>query len=246
MKRKIALTVLVVCIGLVIFVATCLFLAFTSTINRGDCGEHPPFARRLYDGQAVFQARILYAPKWDPHVRREPWTLALVQRRYWGLPWWASKIIILGHSAPFLNIGGDYFVDADWSENRLSTFLPYVEFRCGSRTRPLSEATVDLRLLDEGPPKSGVRIIGRTLRVSPDGKHYPAGGITVRISGPNGTVSAISDQTAVYDVTGLPSGHYAVSADSADETDRFYKEYYERLEKELHSGDVWGRDVLTK
>lgn len=123
-------------------------------MNRGDCGEHPPFAGRIYEGQAVFTAKILYAPERSPQMSREPWTLALVQHRYWGLPWWASELIVLGHSAPYLKTGGEYLVDADRYESRLS-FLPYVEFRCGSRTKLLSEATLELRLLEDGPPKSG-------------------------------------------------------------------------------------------
>jgi hypothetical protein len=246
LKRNIFFRRLIVCLGLVLFVATCLWLSFDSQINRGDCGEHPPFAGRLYEGQAVFRAKVLYAPKWNPQGMREPWTLVLVQRRFWGVPWWASKLMVLGHSAPYLKSGGEYFIDADWTESRLSTFLPYVEFRCGSRTKPLSEAALELRLIKDGPPKSGVRIIGRTLRESSDGKHYPAGGIMVRISGPSGSVSTISDPSAVYDVSGLPPGHYSVDADTADRTDAFFKGYYERIEGNLNTGDVWGRDVWTK
>jgi hypothetical protein len=246
LKRKIIFVLLILCFSAGLFVETCLLRAFNSTGNRGDCHMHPPFARRLYPSQAVFQAKILYAPKWNPDDGREPWALALVQRRYWGVPWWGSKLIILGHSAPYLKQGSEYFVDAEWSENRRSAFLPYVEFHCDTRTEALKDATVELRLLEDGPPKSGVRIIGRTLRLSPDGRHYPVGGIAVEISGPNGTVSTVSDQSAVYDVSGLPPGHYTVTSNSADDLDASHENLYERLEGSLRSGDVWGRDVFTK
>src|SRR5579863_997075 len=125
-------------------------------------------------------------------------------------------------------------------------FFPYIEFRCGSRTAAVSDAEVDLRVLRDGPPRSGVRIIGRSLRLSSGGRYRPDAGVTVKITGPEGEVSAISDRQGIYDVHGLSPGHYSVRSDSEDDADAFYRGVYERGEGELKAGDVWGRDVFVK
>lgn len=128
----------------------------------------------------------------------------------------------------------------------MSAVFPYLEFRCGSRTKPLSDATLELRLLDEGQPKSGVRIIGRAIRHFGVGDWRPAPGVTMRIMGPAGTLSTSSDQHGIYDAIGLPPGHYSVRAAPEDDADTLPRENYERIEGELKTGDVWGRDVLVK
>jgi hypothetical protein len=228
-------------------VATILLILIYTTINRGDCAEHPPFARPLYDTQAVFVAKIVYVPvAWNPSKNYEPWTIGLVQRQYWGLPWWTPRLVVLGHSAPYLRKGGEYFVDADRNGGRISAIIPFLEFRCSSRTKPLSDTTLELRLLDQGPPKSGVRIIGRAIRRFGVGDWRAAPGVTVRIMGPAGTYSAITNEHGVYDLIELPPGHYSVRADPEDDVDTFPRENYERREGELKAGDIWGRDVSVK
>ena len=245
--RKIFLAGLMVCLVAGVLATILLLGVLYSGSSRGDCGEHPPFAARLSENQAVFLAKVVYVPvAWSPSLGYEPWTIGLVRRRYWGLPWWTPRLVVLGHSAPYLKKGGEYFIDADRSQSRLSVFFPYLEFLCGSRTKPLTDAALELRLLGEGPPKAGVRVIGRALRLSSDGRHYPGGGIRVEISGPNGRVSTVSDQFGIYDVNGLPPGHYTVTSGSVDDADAFFKGYYEMREKDLRNGDVWGRDVFTK
>jgi hypothetical protein len=230
-----------------LLISAFLLSSLYTSDNRGDCYEHPPFTKPLYDTQAVFVAKIVYVPvAWDPSKNYEPWTVGLVQHRYWGLPRWSPGLVVLGHSAPFLRKGGEYFIDADRHGGRISAIFPYLEFRCGSRTRPLSDATPELRLLDEGPLKSGVRIIGRTIRRFGVGDWHPAPGVTVTITGPAGAISTIADQNGIYDVIGLPAGHYSVRADPEDDADTFPRENYERREGGLKAGDVWGRDVLVK
>jgi hypothetical protein len=93
-------------------VATILLISLYTTINRGECRVHPPFSRPLYDTQAVFVAKIVYVPvAWNPSKNYEPWTIGLLQHRYWGLPWWTPRLVVLGHSAPYLRKGGEYFID---------------------------------------------------------------------------------------------------------------------------------------
>jgi hypothetical protein len=182
---------------------------------------------------------------YHPSDKQIPWSIALVERRYWGLPWWARKFVLIGHSG-VLKKGSQYFIDGDRSGYRIAKFLPYVDFHCGNRTRLLSEADLETRLLKDGPPKSGDRIIGRTLRRFGVGDWRPALGVTVRITGPEGTISTVTDQQGIYDLVGLPPGHYSVRADAEDDADTFPRENYERVEGELRSGDIWGRDILVK
>jgi hypothetical protein len=246
-RRKLIFAPLTVFGAVGLLVSAFLMLSLHTGMNRGDCGVHPPFAKPLYDTQAVFVAKIVYVPvAWDPSKNYEPWTIGLVQHRYWGLPWWTPRLVVLGHSAPYLRKGGEYFIDADRHGGRISGFFPYLEFRCGSRTRPLSDATLELRLLEERPPKPGARIIGPTIRRFGVGDWRAAPGVTVRIIGPTGTISTITDEHGVYDVIGLPPGHYSVRADPHDDADTFPRENYERREGELKGGDVWGRDVFVR
>jgi hypothetical protein len=68
----------------------------------------------------------------------------------------------------------------------------------------------------------------------------------VKIAGPEGAVSAISDRQGIYEVNELSPRHYSVRSDAEDDSDAFYRGYYERSEGELKAGDVWGRDVFVK
>jgi hypothetical protein len=91
-RRKLTLALLTVFLAMGLSVARILLISLYTTINRGDCAVHPPLARPLYDTQAVFVAKIVYVSlAWNPSKNYEPWTIGLVQHRYWGLPWWTSK-----------------------------------------------------------------------------------------------------------------------------------------------------------
>jgi hypothetical protein len=79
---------------------------------------------------------------------------------------------------------------------------------------PLREAAMELRLLNDGPPKTGVRVIGHVRTCSYCSQ--PAPGITVRITGPQGALLVQTDSDGIYDRVGLPAGHYSVRLDSQD------------------------------
>jgi hypothetical protein len=185
LKRRIATIAVALCMLGAVAVLVLVVLTVRSGINRGDCGESPPFAKQRYPGQSIFLAKVLYVSgDWRPSDEHIPWSIALIERRYWGVPWWVPNLILIGHSGPFLKKGTEYFIDGDRTIARLSSFFPYIDFRCSSRTAPVSDAEMDLRVLRDGPPKSGVRIIGRTIRRFGVGDWRPAGGVTVRITGP--------------------------------------------------------------
>lgn len=215
--------------------------ALTSTI---DCAERAPFVKPVFPKQTVFTARVVYVPNYQSQQGRRfgPWGIAAVQHRYWGLPWWSSKIVFL--TAGVFQQGEIYFVDGSRGALRSSHFLPIVYIGACTRTRPLNEALIDTRILDSGPPKSGGRIIGRSYRRDALG-YKLAPGVRVQIEGPNGSTFAVSDDHAVYDVSGLPPGRYTISIDHPDRRDLYEALGYER-HGVLGPEEVGGRDVYSQ
>jgi hypothetical protein len=187
-----------------------------------------PFTARLGPQQTVFTARTLGARKlwgpdesqWSPGWRRY-WLLASVQKQFWGLPWWDRKFVILlmsarGSGAPPPQDEVD-FVDGRRLPGALTRFLPIYETFC-TRTGSLADSEADLRVLRDGPPRGGIRIIGRTIRLAgsyPDYRWVTAPLMKVAITGPAGTEIAESDAHGVYDVSGLPPGYYQVGREPA-------------------------------
>jgi hypothetical protein len=244
LKPKIVRAILALLLAAIVYVAVCVVLTVRSPIVRGDCGEHIPFAAPIRPEQAVFTAKILYVSgELQPPEWREPWSIALIRHRYWGLPWWLPNLVLLGHYPT--KKGEEYFIDGDRSLFRLSGFFPYIDFRCGSRVGLLSESEVEIRLLKDGPPKSGVRIIGRVMRRSGTGTLQPVPRVNVKIASSDAAVATTTDSGGIYDAVGLPPGHYTVRADPDDEIQPFVRDHEER-EGQLKDGDVWGRDVLVK
>jgi hypothetical protein len=195
------------------------------TIWSGECHYSPqPFTKPQSAQQAVFTARIVGSRKlWGPDAPppnpewRRYWSLASVQKQFWGLPWWDGKLAILlathrGSGAPPRR-GEVDFVDGRYLPGSLTRFLPIFDTFC-TRTDAVADAEVGLRVLRDGPPHEGVRILGRTVRLTGD-YPYPrwetAPSIKVLIRGPVSSTTVESDGRGVYDVTGLPPGNYEVS-----------------------------------
>ncbi|HZS26559.1 MAG TPA: hypothetical protein VFB76_04970 [Candidatus Angelobacter sp.] len=107
----------------------------------------------------------------------------------------------------------------------------------------LKDAAVDLRVLHDGPPRDGVRIIGEVRR----GRYWEksAAGIRVLISGPHGITTTETDQKGIYDVTGLPAGSYTIIADAEPlRPGRNRCQTY--ADADLKSGDIWGCELVIK
>jgi len=195
------------------------------TIWSGECHYSlQPFTARLGPQQAVFTARIIGARKlwgpdesqWSPGWRRH-WLLASVQKQFWGLPWWDRKFVFLlmsarGGGAPAPR-GEIDFVDGRRLPGSLTRFLPIYETFC-TRTGPVADSEIDLRVLRDGPPQNGVRILGRTVRLKGDYPYYrweTVPSMKVVIRGPAGTTVTESDARGIYDATGLPPGYYEIA-----------------------------------
>lgn len=194
------------------------------TIWSGECHfSEQPFTKPLSPEQAVFTARIIGSRKlWGPDERqyspywRRYWSLASVQKGFWGLPWWDGKLVIFLTTAR-----GDWlppprgeidFVDGRRLPGSLTRFLPIFDTFC-TRTGSVADAEVDLRVLRDGPPQNGVRILGRTDRLTgnyPSYRWETAPSMKVVIRGPAGTTTAVSDAHGIYDANGLPPGFYEV------------------------------------
>jgi hypothetical protein len=178
----------------------------------------PPFTKQLSPQHTVFTARLvatglLWPERWQGRgAPMKYWALAVVDRHFWGLPWWNRKLAILmleTNGGQFFHKGDIDFVEASRLPGPVTRFLPIYDLSC-SRTKHLGDAEVDLRILRDGPPLSGMRILGRTIREDGGRKVGVAGAKVEIYSRTTGLFTVISDDNAIFDVPGLPHESYDV------------------------------------
>jgi hypothetical protein len=186
-----------------------------------ECHHVPqPFTAQQSPTQAVFIARAFSTGTLWPWAERplhegtarRYWALALVQKSYWGLPWWDHRIVLLTffvRSGSGFERGESYFVDGNRWSRGLAQYLPIFETHC-TRTGALKDSEIDLRVLREGASKNSVRIMGYTVRRMSTNEWKKVPGVTFGISGPTGETTVTSDQQGFYDIAGLPPGMYFV------------------------------------
>lgn len=185
----------------------------------------PPSAKQRFVGQAVFTSRLIWThPLWPSHsisqqhpeVFRKHLALGIVGKDFWGLRK-LDDIVILKYSErgphDYFHVGQTYFIDGRRASGAVSRFLPIFDLFC-TRTALLADAQVDLRVIQDGPISTGIRIIGRTVRYTSDLHQQPVSGAKVVIEGPSGKTLTTSDQYGVYDVPGLPPGRYSIGRQS--------------------------------
>lgn len=191
-----------------------------------DCGGPPSFSKP-YPGHAVFIARVV-------HVDTITGAMALVQQRFAGLPWW-NKIVFL----EFVPQKSTWFVDGRLDEGVVTRWLvPVLDLKC-TGSAPIQDAGVELRLFRDSPHWDGVRIIGRVLG-PPSRGWTPAVGATVVVEGPNGSIMTSTDHDGIYDISGLPRGHYSIRVPAS----RRHGNCQDFSEQGLKSGDVWGCELF--
>lgn len=126
------------------------------------------------------------------------------------------------------------------SEGLLTHFLPVlVPYFC-SHMQPVDRAAVDIRVLEEGPSKPGVRVIGRVYK-DVFANSEPAAGVNVQITGPGGTIPTVTDRQEIFDRSGLPAGYYSVRMEEANLRDNFYSS----VEGDVISGETWGGTLIA-
>ncbi len=195
-----------------------LIMLFSSCVAFGcSCRNGPPIQRtsERYRDRAVFTAHVIQLMgriyNWDGK-RLSSQVLAIVRERYWGLPWYWPRVVLLDGSYPCdiaMAEGEDYLVSG-----RRERYGILAVNLC-SRTQPLATAQVDLRTLDgshcAGP---GGTIIGHVRRGTDRLKDNPsAANVTLRYRGPDGkTYATRSDGDGIYEVQHLRGGVYAIDS----------------------------------
>jgi len=220
LRRRIAVAAIAITFVVVLNVAGTLVLAaMQSSLNGPDCTGHPLFAEPLYPGQAVFTARMIrvgheknVSGKWVGE-----WGIGVVQERFWGVPWFASHIVLLTNHV--FRERESYFVDGRRSYGFFGRFLPIFEAGPCARSRPLVDATLELRAAREGRPTNGATILGRVILFEGNSDWMHAkpsvvyAGAKVRLTASSGTRTATTDRQGVYEFSGLPSEDYSVTLD---------------------------------
>jgi hypothetical protein len=202
--------------------------ALNSSLFSGDCSGKPLFTHAESPYHAVFTARAIYVglslhtmlqSRNNPNALHDPrvgeWAIGVVQERFWGVPQRWPHLVLL---TDFVYWKGEtYFIDGSREHGLLSNALPIVGARVNcSRSRPVKDAVVDLRVLRQ-PPADVTRIIGYVRQPGPyDGFTTPPTtpkflvGARVDASGPAGTISITTDASGIYQFDGLPAGDYTV------------------------------------
>lgn len=209
-----------------------------------DCTGPPPFARPMAPDQAVFTAEVRGTSAWPLRmVGIDYLPYGVVKEYFWGLHWWERKFVLLTLRLP-QNV---FFIDGRAMRGFLTRFLPVVELMPCTRTNSLDQATEDMRVLHDGPPRTGVRIIGTVIHThSKPNAPREAVEMEVTITGPAGPIKIKTDKQGIYDVSGLPPGAYSavVTEEGAilrgDNNCRTYPD------QDLKSGDIWGCRLLIR
>ena len=161
--------------------------------------------------------------------------LVRVGKSFWGLPRWHQglAIVLISTSNNWDPFQGRemYFVDADRLDGSLTRFLPiFRDHRC-TRTAPIEDAEIQLRVLRDGLPSNGLRILGKTIRLRQQSnsnsysvEKVPRVNVTIEGWKQGERFSAVSDENGVYDLSGLPIGGYRVGTE--DEPGKMHWENY--------------------
>lgn len=168
-----------------------------------------------YSDRAVFTAHVTQLMgrvyNWDGK-RQSGQVLAVVRQRFWGVPWYWPKVVVLDGGF-FCNIvleeGQDYLV----SGRRMRYGV--LDVSGCSRTQLLETAQVDLRVLDGSHCAApGGTMIGHVRRV---GDRFRGDvfvpGVSLRFRDQDGkTYQALSDKDGVYELQHLAAGTYTLDS----------------------------------
>jgi hypothetical protein len=195
------------CVLVVIAFLSSLLLPWWPPI--GDCEGRPLLTEQGAPRNIDFTARILFVGPGSFHGW-SLWSIARVEQRFADLTSGPANLIILQGFFHPEDKSEQYFVEGVRGRGVFTRFLPVFEpFNCGHTAR-LDDAGVALRVLHDGPPSSGGRLIGRVYAGLRSGLRNPVPGVSVLVKGPAGSVVSVTDAQGIYDFVGLQPGHYTV------------------------------------
>jgi hypothetical protein len=203
--------------------------ALFSSLWSADCNGAPPVTSSVHrrsPESAVFTVRAVFVGRsvdalLNPWIRSShigEWAIGEVQERFWGLPSWLPRFVLMTNF--IYQQGQTYLIDGAQTHGLLTRFLPIVGagINC-TRSGPVGEAIVDLRLLHE-PAADSTRLIGY---VKEPGPFIPLGappiqptfdsGAKITVTGKNATRTVTTDQTGIYQLDDLPPGDYTLKLD---------------------------------
>jgi hypothetical protein len=215
----------------------------------GDCSGRPLLDERGVPRGVDFTAKIiLVGPRFPLGILRERslWSLARVHERFGPRSFKVPQFVVLRGFFEAADQSREYFVESTaGSDTVLGHLVPVVEpLDCG-HTALLEDAGAWIRILREGAPKSGARLIGRVYVGVPydhRGKR-PAPGTHLNLDGTTGTITSIADADGIYDFRSVPPGTYTLHAIVTEPNGRSFSETQSlRLtEGEARDWDVYAR-----
>jgi hypothetical protein len=235
-KRASALAATCVTILCLDVALTVILIGLGSSLYSGDCFGRRPFLHPLSPTHAVFTARVVFAARsiealTDEHDFLRPsgpdravgdWAIGIVEERFWGMPLWTRFVLLTNH---VYWEGETYFVDGRRFEGWLTRFLPIVEGGAGgcTRTMPVQDAIVDLRLLRTPPPPGSTRVMGYVrgpeiftpVNVRPRKPTFVAGAI-IDVTGASWSGRITTDSGGLYQLDGLAPGDYTLQLSIPD------------------------------
>jgi hypothetical protein len=234
-KRASALAATCVTILFLDVALTVILIGLGSSLFSGDCSGRKPFLHPLFPNHAVFTARVVFAARsinaltesgYDPRPSGPDravgdWAIGIVEERFWGMPLWTRFVLLTNH---VYWEGETYFVDGLRFEGLLTRFFPIVEGGAGcTRTMPVQDAIVDLRLLRTPPPPGSTRVMGYVrgpevftpVNARPRKPAFVAGA-TIDVTGPFGSSRITSDSAGLYELNGLAPGDYTLQLSTPD------------------------------
>lgn len=256
-KRVAVVSVICLLIAVLDVATTLTLTAWQSSLNGPDCGGRRLFTQPVFPGHTVFTAYLVRVGH-ATHATEDPkkwvgdWAIGVVQEKFWGVPFQWPRLVLLTNSIFWEN--ETYFVDGRRPRGFLTGVLPIIETGPCSRTRPLVDATVDLRILREKRTLTGPGIIGfvrlpQPLKPWPSAPvaHPPFAGARIIVARSSGTMIATTDANGIYEIDGLQPDNYTLTLDlpdtqTADEQEGQAKAHQAIRIEEFAHGSLLERD----
>jgi hypothetical protein len=193
------------------------------------CKPYTLFTKPKYPSQVVFIGRIVYlggrGEITDGPPHSGSWAIMRVEKRFWGVPFLnpGFAVVVNGVFQPKRR----YLIAGPGSDVRpLDSLLLTVDHLGCKDSYAIETAEPQLRLLKDGPPRSGVRVIGY-----------------VRDERGNAVPSA---NIIVYDAILPVRPYYTIRPERDNELDRGHRREQETAPPRLTEGSVWGRTVYVR